>query len=192
LQVLVWPAFALFAMLMFRRQLSALLGRLRRADALGTSFDFEAEVIEAASSATFGPAEQELEAEPAPSANGPAGAYQPYSFNEHQLTALTLLAIRDDRRKDAIRRAWENLLLIIDRAEDHLGLTTTNAVGIPHRNPFVAIRQMIKLGYLDQDAYDVLNRLNRADANLGLPQNQDEEVSLTGGNLHPDRPGICC
>jgi hypothetical protein len=60
LQVLIWPAVVVFGMILFKRQISSLLGRLTKASALGVSIETAQEIDQAAEVA----AEAAVEANP--------------------------------------------------------------------------------------------------------------------------------
>ena len=180
IEALAWPTVVVFALLKYQRPLKELLGRLRKADALGASFDFESEITEAAvissralqRSAARPPVEPStvdgdsasLDSSPVPDKEESAKRESPSSqepsmraFNAEELDRLLALAATE--RFEAIRQAWDALQLVIDGVDDYIEFTKPNMLGVKERKRNQLLAELNRLGVIGSDVNEAVDEL---------------------------------
>lgn len=181
IEALVWPGVVVFALLKYQRPLKELLGRLRKADALGASFDFESEISEAAAVSSHalqrpsqappaieapdtdkGGAGSDTDTEAAPDDSGQRQALPDRrpsmtAFNAEELDRL--LALAASRRFEAIGQAWDALHRVIEGVDDHIEFTKPNMLGVKERDDLLLLKELERLGVLGPEIIDAVNEL---------------------------------
>jgi hypothetical protein len=180
LRALIWPAVVLFIVLKFRKQLGELLGRLRKADALGFAMDFDGSVTKAATalsiaesvshssgSATAQTEEglSEGEGSDEPSSRDEINSHSSIvssasSFNEDVLDQLLALAV--NHRFQAIDQAWKLVRRTADRVDEHVGFTEPDMLGLKSTTMWRTIEELERLGAIGPEIRKSLDELEDA------------------------------
>jgi hypothetical protein len=185
LKVLAWPILVVFILVRFREPIHDLLGRLRKADALGASLDFEGGVARAASVLTLADSETsastsgaKVAAPSLPQLSDISELSGNHPFGHEELDRLLRLAAKDSPK--AIQEGWKAVEATAQWCAARLGLVRPNAIGVVERPTSHAVFQHLKkAGRIDEDMITTADELDRLRYSLVRSHIHEWETNVT-------------